>query len=385
MRKIFLLSGLFFTILLSGQQIKSLLDKGAIDQALDLISNDENLTAEDYYYASMLYHQKGYPQESMTYIQLAIEKEKTAEYYQFLAFLQNKSGDCWKALESLNEVYKLDPSNQALLMKAKVYNYCFEEPNYDKAISTYQQVLKTEPNMEAVQSLSLLYTNQNRYKQAHTFLEGLLKNQRFAEHKDYIQFINATLYFEQKEYEKAEEQLNELLIRDPKDYISIAKLIQIRYAQDRFDETDALRKRLYKGYETQQLPEFIKDKFQFDQFSVNNFVVKAFEAFADEKDYKEGDQILYKHIFEVYNNADQFLYTIQTEYSSAIPMYKRYNLDYNYYVGKTVYGKKYEHFNYGPHKLNNTSLYPKTKQFVIDIIEGKIKPQKNSKTVVEKF
>ncbi len=385
MKKILLLSGLFFTIFLSGQQIKTLLDQGKIDEVLDLISQDENLTAEDYYYASMLYHQKGHSQESMNYIQMALEKEKTAEYYQFLAFLQNKNGDCWKALESLNEVYKLEPSNQTLLMKAKVYNYCFKEPNYDKAISTYQKVLKTEANMEAVQSLSLLYTSQNRYKQAHSYLEGLLKNQRFTEHKDYIQFINATLYFEQKDYEKAEEQLNELLIRDPKDFISIAKLIQIRYAQERSDETETLRKRLYEGYDTKQLPEFIKDKYQFDQFSVDNYTVKAFEAFADEKDYKEGDQVLYKYIFEIYDDADQFLYTIQAEYSSAIPMYERYNLDYNYYLGKTVYGEKYQHYNYGPQKINVTTLYPKTKQLVTDIIEEKIKPQKNSKTVVEKF
>ncbi|MFV0530425.1 MAG: tetratricopeptide repeat protein [Flavobacteriales bacterium] len=383
-KRLIILLGIFLTTLLQGQQIKELLDQGKIDEALDLISQNENLSAEDYYYTSIFYHQKGYSQEAIKYIGLAIEKEKTAEYYQFLAFLQNKNGDCQNALKSLDEAYKLEPSTQAQLMKAKVYHYCFKEPNYDKAISIYQEILKMEPNMEAVQSLSLLYTNQNRYKQAHDFLENLLKERRFSEHKDYIQFINATLYFEEKNLEKAEEQLNALLTRDPKDYISLAKLIQVRYAQNRSYDTETLRKRLYKGYETKQLPEFIKDRFQFDQFSVGKNTVKAFETFSNEKDDEEGTQVLHKHIFEVYN-TDQFLYTIQTEYNAAIPMYKQHNLDYNYYIGKTVYGEKYEHFNYGPHHVDVVLQYPKIKQLVTGIVENKLQPQKNSKTTIEKF
>ncbi len=385
MKKTLFLLGVCMALFLSGQQVKALLDKGEIEKALDLIYNDEALTAEDYYYASTLYYQKGYSDEAMDYIQRAIELEKTAEYYQYLAFLQNKQGDCSKALGALNEAYILEPSSSLLLMKAKVHTYCFKEPNYDQAISAYQEVLKSEANMEAVQSLSLLYSDQNRYKQAHTFLEDLMKSKRFAQYKDYIQFINATLYYEEGLLEKAEEQLHELLIRDSKDYIALAKLIQIRYAQDRAEDTEDYRKRLYQGYKTQQLPEYIKDKFQFDEFSFDTYTVKAFESFEDEKDYKEGDQVLYKHIFEVYNNQEQFLYTIQTEYNSAIPAYKKYNLPYNYYVGKTVYSTKYEHFNYGPKKIDVVTDYATLKQLVTDIIKGKIKSQNNSKTVIEKF
>lgn len=385
MKKTLSFLGLCITFFLSGQQVKVLLDKGEIEQALDLIYNDEALTAEDYYYASTLYYQKGHQDEAMDYIQRAIELEKTAEYYQYLAFLENKQQNCWQALEALNEAYKLEPSSSLLLMKAKIYTYCFEEPNYDNAISTYQKILKSEVNMEAVQSLSLLYSNQNRYNQAHTFLEGLIKNNRFVEYKDYMQFINATLYYEEGLLEKAEEQLHELLIRDSKDYIALVKLIQIRYAQNRAHDTEDYRKRLYQGYKEQQLPEYIKDKFQFDEFSFDTYTVKAFEAFADEKEYEEGDQVLYKHIFEVYNEKEVFLYTIQTEYNAAIPAYKKYNLPYNYYVGKTVYTKKYEHFNYGPKEINIISDYPATKQLVIDIIKGKIKSELNSKTVIEKF
>ncbi len=386
MKKILLISGLFLINFLSSQQIKTLLDQGKINEALDILANDEDLTSQDYYYASMLYHQKNSIDESIEYINKAIEKEEDAEYYQFSAFLMNKQGECWKALESLNKLYELDPNNQALLMKAKTYSYCFDEPNYDKAISTYQQVLKSEPNMEAVQGLSLLYSNQSRYKQAHNYLESLIKNKRFNEHKDYIQFINATLYFEEEKYETAENELNELITRDANDYISIAKLIQVYYAQKRYEETDKLRKKLYEGYNNKQLPDFIKEKYQFDQFTVmNTLTVKAYESLANEEDYNTDDKVLYKYIFEVYNNEDEFLYTIQSEYSSAIPTYKKYNLDFNYYLGKTTYVDKYEHFNFGPQKINITSLYPKTKQLVTDIIEGKLVPKKNSKITIDKF
>ncbi len=113
-----------------------------------------------------------------------------------------------------------------------------------------------------------------------------------------------------KNYDKAELALKELIELSPTDYHSYSKLIQIYYGKKEYEKSEPYKKKLYEAYNQGILKDNLKDMFCFDQFNWNDKLIQAFERFAIKK-----GELYYKHLFYVVDENGKIEYRIQTENS----------------------------------------------------------------------
>jgi tetratricopeptide (TPR) repeat protein len=199
----------------------------------------------------------------------------------------------------------------------------------------------------------------------------LLNCQNFAtgqSYKDPDSLYNAGLQsYMDGQYPEAEIAFKELVNIAPTDYQSYAKLIQAYYAQKKYENASLYRKKLYEFHKKGLLKDNLSDMFCFDQFKWKGKLIQVYERF------QEGDskEIYNKHLFYIVDSKGNIEYRIQSEYSPI-----SVELGGGKYVLCMTKGKVHSTFNIS---FGDDLIYDTLRQYVVEIIEDKLKPAASSR------
>jgi tetratricopeptide (TPR) repeat protein len=158
-----------------------------------------------------------------------------------------KKGKIKKAFDFFNKAIETNPEfPNAYSNRGNIYRM---RKNYDLAIKDYSKSIELNP-----ENLSVIYSRANTYLDKEDFKNAI---------KDYSVIINQNpsfkdIYFDRayaniriENYNNAKKDLESQLVISPKDFKSLANLINIKTILELFDEAIADYKKLFKEYPNQ--------------------------------------------------------------------------------------------------------------------------------------
>lgn len=267
--------------------------------------------AKAIYYIGMAYYMKADDNNCIKYMDLSIAKDKTdPDTYFIKGMTFNYIGQFEKAIKSFEKAIEIN-SNSSDYYSGLGDSY-FSLKNHKKALENYKSATEKEnaidrPFIMIPQAYTELNEPENALKSFYNAKEKVSK-----ETNSYITILYNIGLSEllNKNYNKAELALKELIKLAPTDYHSYSKIIQIYYGKKEYQKAEPYKQKLYEAYKQGILKDNLKEMFCFDQFNWNDKLIQVFERFA----VKEGE-LYYKHIFYVVNNKGEIEYRIQTENS----------------------------------------------------------------------
>lgn len=311
-----LIFGLIYLSAFTQNEVTNQLKLDYESEKYDQIIKEHSAKATEYpakaiYYIGMAYYMKADDNSVLKLMDLSLEKDKTdPDAYFIKGMTLNYMGQFDKAIESFNKAIDLDSTNTNYF--SGLGDSYVSQEKYEKALSTY--ITATEKNQPIDRPFTMIPQIYAELNQPEKALEAFYKSKSTIS-KESDSYVNALynigLYeFLNKNYDKSEIALKELIDLAPNDFHSYAKLIQVYYGKKEYEKAIPLKKKLYQAYNKGTLDENIKDKFCFDQFDWKDKLILAYERFA----VKEGE-LYYKHIFYVTNEKEETEFTIQTENS----------------------------------------------------------------------
>lgn len=354
------------------EQITTELKKAYGDEKYDLIISEHSTNASEYpakaiYYIALAYYMKADDSNVLKLLDLSIAKDNTdPDVYFIKGMTLNYTGQFDKAIESFNKAIELDSTNTNYY-SGLGDSYISQEKN-EKALSAYVTATeKNDPIDRPFTMIPQIYAELNQPDKALDAYYKSIKNIS-KESDSYINALyNIGLYeLLNKDYEKSEIALKELIQLAPNDFHSYAKLIQVYYGKNEYEKAKPLREKLYQAYDQGILKDGLREMFCFDQFNWNDKLIQVFERFA----VKEGE-LYYKHLFYVVNNNGEIEFRIQTE-NSPVSIEQG---GPKYVLGMDKDGT-HSTFRYG---FEENFDYDNLKQKVILVLEEKIKPGASSR------
>ncbi len=354
------------------EQITTELKKAYGDEKYDLIISEHSTNASEHpakaiYYIALAYYMKADDSNVLKLLDLSIAKDNTdPDVYFIKGMTLNYTGQFDKAIESFNKAIKLDSTNTNYY-SGLGDSYISQEKN-EKALSAYLTATeKNDPIDRPFTMIPQIYAELNQPDKAlDAYYKSLKKISK--ESDSYINALyNIGLYeLLNKDYEKSEIALKELIQLAPNDFHSYAKLIQVYYGKNEYEKAKPLREKLYQAYDQGILKDDLREMFCFDQFNWNDKLIQVFERFA----VREGE-LYYKHLFYVVNNYGEIEFRIQTE-NSPVSIKQG---GPKYVLGMDKDGT-HSTFRYG---FEENFDYDNLKQKVILVLEEKIKPGASSR------
>lgn len=354
------------------EQITTELKKAYGDEKYDLIISEHSTNASEYpakaiYYIALAYYMKADDSNVLKLLDLSIAKDNTdPDVYFIKGMTLNYTGQFDKAIESFNKAIELDSTNTNYY-SGLGDSYISQEKN-EKALLAYVTATeKNDPIDRPFTMIPQIYAELNQPDKALDAYYKSIKNIS-KESDSYINALyNIGLYeLLNKDYEKSEIALKELIQLAPNDFHSYAKLIQVYYGKNEYEKAKPLREKLYQAYDQGILKDGLREMFCFDQFNWNDKLIQVFERFA----VKEGE-LYYKHLFYVVNNNGEIEFRIQTE-NSPVSIEQG---GPKYVLGMDKDGT-HSTFRYG---FEENFDYDNLKQKVILVLEEKIKPGASSR------
>jgi tetratricopeptide (TPR) repeat protein len=348
--------------------LKTLYSQKKYDEAINRLKGkkEDQLTPDGLFYAGMCYYGKSDDQKALYCFNKAIEKNpNNPSYYYYRSFTLLYLKKYEEALKNFTRAIKDKPDDPALY-KGKAEAFLkMHQP--DSAVAIYQKAVALK-NCPPDVYLKIAQTHQEsnqREKALAAYYTAKTKLDKKSQ--DYLSCLYnvGVLEYELNAQPKAEAALKELLQLNPKDYISMAKLIQVYYAQKTYQKADTLKKTLYKAFEAKTLPQEMEAMFCFDQFDYKGKKVLVFERFENE-DFGT----YYKHLFYLTDNKGKILLSVHTEHSFAVAAENK-----KYVLGKT---EGHHHYTYWGFLFDELFDYTKMKEGVLAILEGKVKPSFSS-------
>jgi len=375
MRKILftLLIGLLSFNAFSQDEITTELKAKYESEKYDQIISEHSDKADKYpakaiYYIGMAYYMKADDNNCLKYMDLSIEKDSTdPDAYFIKGMTFNYLGQFEKAIKSFEKAIEINPNSSDFF--SGLGDSYFSLKNYKKALENYKSATEKENAIDRpFIMIPQVYTELNEPKNA-------LKSFYIAKEKvskktnSYITILYniGLLELLDKNYDKAELALKELIELDPSDYHSYSKIIQVYYGKKEYEKAEPYKKKLYEAYNQGVLKDNLKDMFCFDQFDWNDKLIQVFERFA----VKEGE-LYYKHIFYVINKKGEIEFRIQTE-NSPISV----ELDGPKYLLGMDKDGTHSTFGFG---FNEDFKYDDLKSAVIKVLEEKVKPSASSRS-----
>lgn len=374
MKNILLASLLLFFSLTSIAQdktttdLKALIDAKQYDKIIKQhASAYKDYSAKSLYYIGLAYYMKEDDNNCLKFIDLSIAKDdKDLRAYYIKASTLNYMKKYDDAVKNFKAALNLVPDDAKCLSGLGDSYYNLEK--LDLAIDAYKKASEQKDCPDRPFSMiGQIYSDKKENDKA---LEAfyVAKSKLDKESSSYANALyNIGLLESLKgNYDKAEPALLELIQIDSTDYHACSKLIQVYYHNRDYAKAKPYREKLYDAYKKGLLEGNLKDMFCFDQFKWNDKLIQGFER------YEDGGKDLYrKHIFYVVNQNDEIEYKIQTEYSA---------------ISVEMGGSKYllcmqkdgthSTFNIG---FSDNFNYDDMKKYVIDVLEGKLKPGASSR------
>ncbi len=282
----------------------------------DLIISEHSEKITDYsakaiYYVAKAYYMKTDDNNCIKYMNLSIEKDNSdPDAYFIKGMTFNYLGKFENAIKSFEKAIELNSKSSDYY--SGLGDSYFSLKKYNKAIEAYKTSTEKEnaidrPFVMLPQAYTELNEQENALKYFHIAKEKISKRT-----DSYITVLYniGLLELLNKNYDKAELALKELIELSPTDYHSYSKLIQIYYGKKEYEKSEPYKKKLYEAYNQGILKDNLKDMFCFDQFNWNDKLIQAFERFAIKK-----GELYYKHLFYVVDENGKIEYRIQTENS----------------------------------------------------------------------
>jgi len=355
------------------EQITTELEKAYGEEKYDLIISEHSEKVSEYpakaiYYVGLAYYMKADDNNVLKLMDLSIKKDKTdPDTYFIKGMTLNYMEQFEKAIESFNKAIELD-SNNANYFSGLGDSY-FNQKKYKKALSTYISATKKQENIDRpFTMIPQIYAELNQPEKAlkafYTSKENIAKDS-----DSYITALYNIGQYEllNKNYDKAEVALKELVELSPTDYHSYSKLVQVYYGKKEYKKAEPYKQKLYQAYEQGVLEGNLRNEFCFDQFVWNDKLVFGFERFAEKP-----DKIYYKHVFYVTDEqTGKTEFTIQTE-NSPISIEHGHE---KYILGMDKNGT-HSTFNYG---IKENFEYDYLKKMVLNVLNEEIKATASSR------
>lgn len=347
-------------------ELKAKYESEKYDQIISEHSDKvDKYPAKAIYYIGMAYYMKADDNNCIKYMDLSIEKDNTdPDAYFIKGMTFNYLGQFEKAIKSFEKAIEINPNSSDFF--SGLGDSYFSLKNYKKALENYKLATEKEnaidrPFIMIPQAYIELNEPENALKAFY-----IAKDKVSKETNSYITILYNIGLSEllNKNYEKAELVLKELIELDPTDYHSYSKIIQVYYGKKEYEKAEPYKQKLYEAYDQGVLKDNLKNMFCFDQFSWNDKLVLAFEKFEDKK-----GELYYKHIFYVTGKDGKTEFTIQTENSP---------------ISVELGGPKYAvgMDKYGTHStfvfIEENFKYDDLKSIVIKILNEEISPSASS-------
>ena len=348
-------------------QLKRLADNRQFDEVISRYSGDaKNYSAESLYMIGVAYYMKQDDANCIKLMNLSIEKDpKGPKAYFIKASTLNYLSQFEEAARTFQSAIALKPDDAEYYSGLGDSYYNLEK--FNLSITAYKTAIEKRDCPDRPYSMiAQIYADQKDNDKA---LEAFYVAKGKIDKKS-DSYLNALFNIGLMEslkgnYDKAEPAFLELLQLAPSDYHTYAKLIQVYFGRKEYDKAKAYRDKLYEAHKKGLLEDNMRDMFCFDQFKWNDKLIQVFERF------EEGSEHIYaKHIFYVESQEGKLEFKIQTEYDPL-----------SVAQGGTKYllcmarGNSHSTFAIG---FNDDFKYEDLKKYVVDILEGKLKPAATS-------
>lgn len=353
-------------LLLAGQSVRDslriLYEAGAHQQAIQLGQAEAHqLDAAGWFYLGLSYYQQSESREAIRCFDRALHLDKRhvqAHFYKGCAlFYQNQFEAAGVHLGKACRLQPLNPDYASFLAEAFAF-----QGQLDSAIHYGQHAIKATGAPGRIYLLvGQLLFQQNQPDQAILVWEqGLQDFEASDPSYSEILYHLAQMYYLTGQFTSAEQKLEQYIQLYPNEYRAVAKLIQIHYAQEKYEKGNALKQILYAAYQRGEIPPDMRtDGFCFDQFAFEGKKILAFEYFLEEGSF------FCKHVFYVTNSDGEIESTIQTESNPAV-----LNTGKKYALTKSENGI---HTTYEALIFENNPDYAELKKGVLRILKGKEK------------
>ena len=352
-------------------KLKSFIDNGQYNKIIDEYAlNYKDYSSDALYYIGLAYYMKEDNNNCLKFMNLTIDKdpEDTRAFYikgSTLNYLKKYE----EAIKSFQAAIALKPDDAQFY--SGIGDAYYNSGKKEQALGGYKKAIQlANPPDRAFIRVAEIYAEQHQDAKS---LEAyyVAKSKISEKSASYTNTLYNIGKFEaaNKSYDKAEVSFAELILLSPKDYEVYEKLIQLYYAQKKYEKAIPLKDKLYKAFANGELKNTLGDRFCFDIFKWKNKTIVGYERFES----KSKDPLFDKHLFFVMN-ADRITeFKILTEYS-AISV-EQSGPKYLLCMEK---GNSHSTFNIG---FNDNVNYDDLKKSVIDILEEKVKPSAISKPV----
>lgn len=326
----------------------------------------QDYSAKEIYYVAMAYYMKSDDNNCLELINLSIEKDgKDSDAFYIKGMTLYYLQEFEKAIESFEKAIELDESISEY--HSGLGDSYYKLGQLDKALISFKKATeKKNPIDRPFTVIPQIYASK---KDAVNALKSfyIAKNNISKESSSYnTALFNIGLYeVLNKNYNKAEAPLKELIELDSNDFHAYSKLIQVYYGKREYDKAEPFKSKLYAAYKQGKLKDNLENMFCFDQFDWNDKLIQVFERFKEPK-----GELYYKHLFYVMNKKGEIEYRIQTENSTISQELG----GPKYAVGMT---RNETHSTFG--FIEENFKYEDLKSFVLKILNEKIKPSASSR------
>lgn len=350
------------------EELRDLYFKEKYQEVIDTYSDKtEELSAQSVYYVAMAYYMKADDNNCLKYMDISIKKDPTdSDAYYIKGMTYNYMGEFQKGIVEFNKAIKLHAKSGDYYTGLGDSYYNLKD--LDKALESYTKATEQEgaPDRPFIK-LGDIYDEQNKRDLA---LKAFY-NAKAHVSKSSKSYANTLFNIGMYEallghFDKAEPIYKELLEINPKDYHTVAKLIQVYYGKKEYEKTSKLKNELYQAHKNGELKKHMKDMFCFDQFKWKDKHIKVFERFEE----PEGE-LYYKHLFYIIDESGEIEFRIQTE-NSVISV----ELGGPKYLLGMSKGDMHSTFDFG---FDEPVNYDDLKKAVINILEEKTEPVASSK------
>lgn len=364
---------IFYSLTISAQDntttaLKALSDEGQYDKIIDgHASKSKDYSAKSLYYIGLAYYMKQDDANCLKFMNLSIVKDsKDPASFYIKASTLNYMKQYEEAIVNFQSAIQLKADESEFYSGLGDSYFSLEKT--DLALEAYKKAtLQQDCPERPFVILGQIYSGRKENEKAlEAFSMAKSKTDRKSDTYINILFNIGLLESLKGNYDKAEPAFAELLELKPTDYHTYAKLIQIYFYRKEYEKAKPYREKLYAAHKNGLLQDNLATMFCYDQFKWKDKLIQAYERF------EEGSKGIYiKHLYYVVNKNDEIDYKIQTEYSP---------------ISIEIGGPKYlfceqkgeVHATYG-FGFNDDFKYDDLKKSVIDILEGKHKPQASSR------
>jgi len=364
-------SSLLFSLWLApmlafGQSVQDslqlLYEAGAHQRAIQFgQAQAHQLDAGGWFYLGLSYYQQSAEQDAIRCFDRALHLDKghvQAHFYKGCAlFYQNQFEAAGFHLGKACRLQPLNADYASFLAEA----YAFQG-QLDSAIYYGQRAIQATGAPGKIYLLlgQLLFQQNQPDGAVHVLEQGLQDFEPSDPSYPEILYNLAQMYYLTGQFKPAEQKLEHYIKLEPDEYRAVAKLIQIYYAQEKYEKGNALKQILYAAFQRGEIPPDMRtDGFCFDQFTYEGKKILAFEYFLEEGSF------FCKHVFYVTNQAGEIESTIQTESSPAV-----LNTGKKYALTKSENGM---HYTFAAQSFENNPDYVELKKGVLRILKGKEK------------